>query len=188
MKKKVFFVLAISLMLILPQTCQAAELINSTGSEATDLTKGEDITQGKKTEYYSDLESQKSNYDTDSLVSVFVTKGSMVKIRSPKTIVLGITNTNPTTLLSDASGTFKVGVLGDMGGTQKLSMSFPSTMSLFDGLKKIDAQISLNKKEWIWSDVNTETYTFETSSINVHGLSSGAYTGSFNIKYSLVNN
>lgn len=188
MKRKVFLVLALSLMLILPQTCQAAELINSTGSEAADITKGQDTTQGKKTEYYPDLAIQTSTYDAESLVSVYVTKGSMVKIQSPKTIILGVTSTDPTTHLSDASGTFKVGVIADLGGTQKLSLIFPTTVSLLSGTKKIDAQISSIKKDWIWSDVNPETYTFETSSIAVHGLSSGAYAGAFNIKYSLINN
>jgi len=158
-------------------------LINSTGSDYRDLSLGEDKTQGKVTEYYSDSYSESSNYDLNTSIAVFVTKGSMIKLQVPKTLILGITETEEGTLKSKAEGSYKIGLLGDLGGKQKIRVSFPERVTLVNGTKSIDASISVVKSDWLWADVNPETYTYVNSTIRLSGLTAGSYKGVFNINF-----
>lgn len=188
MKKKLLvLLLATGLVLTSFVPTKAAELVNSTGSDATDLKKGADTTQGKVTEYYPDTTVNTSTYDANSAVAVFVTKGSMIKISAPKTLILGVGESDPATRLSTATGSYKIGLLGDLGGAQKITVSFPTTVTLTSGTKSIDAAISAVKKDWTWKDVNPTTFTYATSTISVAGLSSGSYTGAFNVHLAVTN-
>lgn len=191
MKKKLsVLVLALGLLITaIPATgTHAAELVNSTGSEAADITKGADITQGKVTEYYADVAVDTTTYNADSEVAVFVTKGSMIKISSPKTLILGVSKSDPITHKSTASGSYKIGLLGDMGGDQKIKVTCPDKVTLVDGTKSIEAAISAIQSDWVWSDVNPLTFTYANSTISLEGLTAGAYAGVFNINFAVTNN
>lgn len=163
-------------------------LIDSTASDYRDLSLGEDKTQGKVTEYYSDSTSESSSYDLNTSIAVFVTKSSMIKLQMPKTLILGVTETDPLTLVSKAQGSYRIGLLGDLGGKQKIHVSFPERVALLNGTKSINAAISSIKSDWLWADVNPETYTYAESIIGLSDLTAGSYKGVFNINFEVTRN
>lgn len=191
MKKQLLtLLLAAGLMLTAFVPTHAAELVNSTGSDAgatgeTWKTVGSDTTQGVSTAYYPDVDVNASNYTSDVAVSVYVTKGSMIKISSPKTLILGVgTTTNGKT---PATGSYKIGLLGDLGGTQKISVTYPTSITMSNGTKTVSATMTAIKKDWIYSDVNSTTFTYATSTISIDNILAGAYVGTFNVHYVVTN-
>ena len=81
-------------------TTQAAALpiADSIGSDAANIATGKDTTQDKVTEYYADIPVATETYSADSAVAVYATKGSMLKIQTPKTIILGANGSGKSTL------------------------------------------------------------------------------------------
>lgn len=191
MKKQLLtLLLAAGLMLTAFVPTHAADLVNSTGSDAsatgeTWKTVGSDTTQGKVTEYYPDVAVNTTTYTSDVAVSVHVTKGSMIKLSSPKTLILGVGATNAGK--TPATGSYKIGLLGDLGGTQKISVTYPTSIVMSNGTKTVTAAMTAIQKDWTWNQVNPTTFTYATSTISIADILAGAYTGTFNVHYVVTN-
>ena len=73
MKKKILsgFLTLVAMMTISTGSVFAQDLIKSTPSRADDVTAGEDVTQGKKTEYAEPESISDTTYESDKVVYIY---------------------------------------------------------------------------------------------------------------------
>ena len=85
MKKKILsgFLTLVAMMTISTGSVFAQDLIKSTPSRADDVTAGEDVTQGKKTEYAESESISDTTYESDKVVYIYATETSNVVISLP---------------------------------------------------------------------------------------------------------
>lgn len=127
MKKKILsgFLTLVAMMTISTGSVFAQDLIKSTPSRADDVTAGEDVTQGKKTEYAEPESISDTTYESDKVVYIYATETSNVVISLPKTLIMGETTTP-----GIYSGECAVGISGDIAGSQNVVVTPEVTDSI----------------------------------------------------------
>jgi hypothetical protein len=204
MKNKKYLCGALAAMLIATSPVAAfAEsdtLINSTSSTYSDvdnsqITTGEDRTQGKTYTETSIDNIQDTTYENTSEVEVYATRTSTFSVVIPKIITLdGQTK----------KGNYQTKVKGDIAGSQKISVTAPETFQMSEQnasvAKKDDvtatiatgSAVNAAKTTWTQSEIKLDTYEgtgTTTGEISAQDLTAGSWKGTFDftIKLDKVN-
>lgn len=130
---------ALAVIAALPMLCgsvSAKELVDSVPSVAEDVTAGEDITQGKVTEYTT-LDTNETTYEADHAVTVYATATSQVVVRIPKTIIMGKTDEDGV-----FSGAYAVEVNGDIAGSQTVIITPEVTTQMLESGGKDSSDVA----------------------------------------------
>lgn len=130
----------------------AYELEDSVGSDANNPTKGEDKSQGQKTDYQSSTV-QNTNFESNTNVWVYATKSSWATVSIPKTLVLGPSDDERSTY----ECTFDVEIQGDIAGAQSITVipTIESILTEQNGkVNKPQASITINGADKITIGAN----------------------------------
>lgn len=116
--------------------------------------------------------------DTSS-ASVSLEVPSTFSVLIPKTITI---TGNPGT------GSYTVGVKGDIGSDKKVVVTPASTVTMSQASKTdIMATVAQTKTEWTYDEINTSTYSETTGTLTTPSASAGIWTGTMTFTVSLVN-
>ena len=168
----------------------AATLVNSTSSDFTSQTVGEDVTQGVTYTEQDEVTNQDTTFSGSYETEVYETKASKFSFVIPKTITLdGESN----------EGTYQVKVKGNITGNQTISITTPETFELAEQNatvvvgNKATATIASEadggaKTIWNQSEIDRDDYTGSgvTEGI-IHSdlVRAGSYKGAFDFTVEL---
>ncbi len=189
MKKKFLsgFLTFVTIMSLSAGSVFAQDLVKSTPSRADDTTAGEDVTQGKVTEYATPESISDTTYESDKVVYIYATETSNVVISIPKTIILGETETK-----GNYSGECVVGVSGDIAGSQNVIVRPEVTLAVAEtGGKQSNATTTatLNGGDSLTVNAN-ELLNGPVTAIGkftVSGMTSGTWKGAVTFHVSVTN-
>ena len=190
MKKKILsgFLTLVAMMTISTGSVFAQDLIKSTPSRADDVTAGEDVTQGKKTEYAEPESISDTTYESDKVVYIYATETSNVVISLPKTLIMGETTTP-----GIYSGECAVGISGDIAGSQNVVVTPEVTDSIAEtGGKQSNliTTVTINDGDSLTVTANEllEGSVNATTRIVTSGVTSGTWKGALTFHVSVTNN
>ena len=168
----------------------AATLVNSTSSDFTSQTVGEDVTQGVTYTEQNEVTNKDTTFSDSYETEVYETKASKFSFVIPKTITLdGESN----------EGTYQVKVKGNITGNQTISITTPETFELTEqnatvvAGNKATATITSEtdggaKTTWIQNEIDRDDYTGSgvTEGI-IHSdlVRAGSYKGAFDFTVEL---
>lgn len=172
----------------------ATNLVNSTSSDFSTNTNGQDVTQNK---VYTDQEVADittTTYSETYNTEVYQTKASSFSFVIPKTITLdGETNI----------GTYQVKVKGNITGAQEIHVTTPNSFTLYEqnaGIVKDNTATAVISSEaeggaktvWNQSEIDMNDYSLSKSTttgvITSDLEKAGSYKGTFDFTVELTNN
>lgn len=192
MKKNVVaLVLAMALTAfsgVSPMTVNAQDLVNSIPSQSTDESVGEDVTQGKRTEYQTLPEISQSTYTGSEEVKVYATKTGSVVVTIPKVVILG-KNASDSSYMGDANVKFK----GDIAGSQTVNLSAEVKTSMAESGGKTGTattEVKVNNTDSFSASANDLAQGEVKATLNVKatGITAGSWNGSLLLHINVENN
>jgi len=189
MKRKILggILTLVTMMTLSAGSVFAQELVKSTPSRADDITAGEDVTQGKKTEYATPESISDTTYESDKVVYIYATETSNVVITLPKTFIMGETATKGV-----FSGESVVSISGDIAGSQNVIVRPEVTSSVAEtGGKQSNAVTSsaINGGDSLTVSANDllNGPVSATVKVTTTGITSGTWKGELTFHVSVTN-
>lgn len=166
-------------------------LVNSIGSDASDPSAGKDTTQNKTTQYDDSTNTfNTTTGNKNNNVDVYATKAGHVTVAIPKTLILGADPKDD----SKYKATYYVAVMGDIAGSQSVTVTPTSNGSLVERNGKTSkAQVSCNINNGASytvhaNDILDNVTAKANGTVTATGVTAGAWSTHLNIGIAVNNN
>lgn len=176
-------------------TAFAADLTNSVGSVGDDFNSsvivGTDNTQGKTGAYENIIDNSNATTDVRAVsADVYATQVSAYSVRVPKVIILNG---------ADGSGEYKIGVKGNISGSQTITVAPVDADADTDGINfvlsehgtvaakaNILATVTQAKTAFTQNEINATNWTTINANITAPDISAGQWHGTVGFNISIM--